>query len=169
MSETEHTPDDGAGLVVSRLCNAPPEAVFKKWTDPRRVKRWWGPKGFSTPVCTIDLRPGGTFRYCMRSPEGRDYWGVGIYTDVSAPDRLVYLDSFSDEEGNRVDPAEYGMSPEHPSEALVTVTFEENEDGTEVTVRHDIPESLPERSACWQGWSEMLDKLADECAEEERT
>ena len=152
------------GLVITRVFDAPRDLVFKAWTEPQRLMRWWGPRGFTTPFCKVDLRPGGVFHYCMRSPEGRDYWGRGVYREIAEPERIVYLDSFADEEGNPVEPAHYGMSPGHPAETLVTVTFVEHEGKTKVTLHHSVPEAVPERSGIQQGWTEMLDRLAEELA-----
>jgi uncharacterized protein YndB with AHSA1/START domain len=90
--------------------------------------RWWAPNGCSTSYCKVDLRPGGKFHYCMRLPEGREIWGMGIFREIVAPSRLVYIDSFADAQGNPVPPAHYGMSASHPAESLVTVTFEEHEE-----------------------------------------
>jgi uncharacterized protein YndB with AHSA1/START domain len=97
----------------------------------------------------------------MRSPEGRDYWGKGVFREIVEPEKLVYTDVFSDENGNTVKPAEYGMSPEWPDETLVTVTFAELGDKTEVTVRQSVPESIAEKTGARQGWAESLDRLAE--------
>lgn len=149
-------------ITVTRLIDAPQAAVFRAWTEPARLLRWWGPKGFTTPHCTVDLRVGGLFHYCMRSPEGKDYWGRGIYREVSAPERIAYMDSFADEAGEPVEPAAYGMSAEFPAETQVTVELSREQGQTKVTVRHALPASAPEREGCQQGWSEMLENLAEE-------
>ena len=151
-------------IVITRVFNAPRDLVFKAWTEPERLMRWWGPKGFTTPSCQVDLRPGGTFLYCMRSPEGRDIWGRGVYLEVVAPERIVYTDTFADEEGNPVEPTQYGMSPAHPRETLVTVTFTEHEGKTKVTLRHAMAAAVPERAGTQQGWTEMMDRLAEDLA-----
>ncbi len=151
-------------IVATRVFDAPRELVFKLWTEPKHVAQWWGPKGFTTPFCKVDLRPDGVFHYCMRSPEGREVWGKGVYREIVKPERIVYTDTFADAEGNPVEPAHYGMSPGHPRETLVTVTFTELEGKTKVTLQHAIPESFPERSGIQQGWTEMLDRLAEELA-----
>jgi uncharacterized protein YndB with AHSA1/START domain len=117
--------DRDAELVITRVFDAPRELVFKAWTEPERLKRWWGPKGSTTPYCEIDLRPGGVMNHCMRSPDGRDIWGKGVFREIVVPERIVLTDSFADAEGNVVSPTHYGMSPEWPLEALLTVTFEE--------------------------------------------
>lgn len=69
-------------LVIRRILDAPREAVWKAWTDPDRLMRWWGPEGFTSPACRIDLRVGGKYLFCMRSPEGKDYWSTGVYRDI---------------------------------------------------------------------------------------
>jgi uncharacterized protein YndB with AHSA1/START domain len=154
---------DGS-LVIVRVIDAPRELVFKAWTNPEHLMRWWAPKGCSTPFCKVELRPGGKFHYCMRLPEGRDIWGIGIYREIMAPARLVYTDSFADAQGNPVSPVHYGMSASHPAESLVTVTFEEQEGKTRLTLRHAIPVSVEERKGTEQGWSEMLERLAETLA-----
>ena len=117
--------ETGRGFVVTRIFDAPRGLVFKAWTEPERLKRWWGPEGFTMPFCAVDLREGGVFLYCMRSPAGRDFWGRGVFREIVEPERIVLTNSFADAEGNVVPPTHYGMSPEWPLETLLTVTFEE--------------------------------------------
>ncbi|CAG0981758.1 MAG: SRPBCC domain-containing protein [Candidatus Methanoperedens sp.] len=148
-------------LVITRIFDAPRELVWKSWTEPERVKRWWGPKGFTAPFCKIDLRVGGVFLYCMRSPEGKDYWSTGVYRVIVPMERIVCTDSFSDEEGNVVPATYYGMSPDFPLEMLVTVTFEESGGKTKLILRHTgIPHGADQEGA-EQGWNESFDKLAE--------
>ena len=161
-SSIEETAD--REFVLTRVFDAPRELVFKAWTNPKHLMRWWAPKGCTTPFCKVDLRPGGKFHYCMRLPEGREIWGMGIYREIVVPSRLVYADSFADAQGNPVPPAHYGMSASHPAESLVTVTFEEHEGKTWLTLRHAIPVSVEERKGAEQGWGEMLDRLAEDLA-----
>ena len=147
-------------LVITRVFDAPRTLVFKAWTEPRRMQRWWGPTGFTAPVVKMDPRPGGTFHGCMRGPDGKDYWSKGVYREVVEPERIVSTDSFSDAEGNLVSPTEFGMSADWPAEALLTVTLTERDGKTTLTMEHGIgsaPE--PEREMCRQGWNETLDKL----------
>ena len=148
-------------IVITRVFDAR-DLVFKAWTEPERVMRWWGPNGFTTPVCKIDLRPGGVFHNCMRSPEGQDFWSKGVYREIVEPERIVCTDFFSDEEGNLVQPAHYGMSPEWPAEALVTVTFAEHDGKTKFTLHHAVGSApASERDQCQAGWTESLDRLAE--------
>ncbi|HUP50171.1 MAG TPA: SRPBCC domain-containing protein [Thermoanaerobaculia bacterium] len=148
--------------MLTRRFDAPPETVFDAWTQPEHLMRWFAPKGFTTPFCTVDLRVGGLFHFCMRSPDGTEFWARGVYREVVRPERLVYLDSFADEQGNIAEPARYGMSAAHPRETLVTVTFHAENGGTEVTLVHAVPATVPERSGARQGWSEMFDRLGEE-------
>jgi len=151
-------------VVITRIFEAPRERVWRAWTDPRQVQRWWGPKHFTTPVCEIDLRVGGTYRYCMRSPEGKDFWGTGVYREIVPMERIVYTDSFADEKGNVVPATHYGMSADIPLEMLVTVTFENFGGKTRLTLRHlGIPKG-PDYEGAHEGWSQSFDKLAEELA-----
>lgn len=149
-------------IVIERVFDAPRDLVFKAWTEPERVMQWWGPKGFTSPACTIDLRPGGVWHSAMRSPDGQDFWSKGVYREVVPPARLVTTDQFSDAQGNVVEPTQYGMSAEWPREALITLAFDDLAGKTKLTVRHAVGSApAKEREMCEQGWSESLDKLAD--------
>ena len=147
-------------LVVTRDFDVPRELVFRAWTEPERVRRWWGPEGFTMPYCDIDLRPGGTFFRCMRSPGGRDFWVTGVFREVIAPELLVFTDSFADAEGNVVPPARYGAGPDMPLERLVTVTFEDRAGNTRVTIRHAGLPSGADRDLIRHGWAGGLESLS---------
>ena len=162
MTKTDFIAEPGnQEIIIMRIFDAPRELVWKAWTEPERMMRWWGPKGFTSPYCEIDLRVGGALLYCMRSPEGKDYWGTGVYREIVPPERLVYTDSFADEHGNVVPATHYGMSEDIALEMLVTVTFEEHEGKTKLTLRHVGIPAGADREGAQQGWSESLDKLAE--------
>ncbi len=135
--------------------------MWKAWTDPERMKKWLGPKGFTSPVCKIDLRVGGRYLNSMRSPEGRDFWSTGIYREILMPERLVMTDSFADSEGNVVPATYYGLSADFPLELKVTVTFEEHDGGTKLTLKHAGIPAGEMREQTEAGWNESLDKLAE--------
>jgi uncharacterized protein YndB with AHSA1/START domain len=80
-------------LVITRTFNAPRLLVWKALTYPEWVKKWWGPKGFTAPVAQIDLKVGGKYLYCMRSPDGKDYWSTGEYREIDYPQKLVVTDA----------------------------------------------------------------------------
>ncbi len=162
MAARSNAPTESAEteFVITRVFDAPRELVWKAFTESERWERWWGPKGFTTRVSKLDLRPGGVIHFCMRSPEGRDVWSKGVYREVVEPERIVLVVSFSDENGNTVPPAQYGLSPDWPAEALVTVTFAEHEGKTQLTLHLGISESLAKRQGADVGWAETLDRLA---------
>jgi uncharacterized protein YndB with AHSA1/START domain len=152
--------DSKGEVVISRIFNAPRRLVFKAWTDPNHLIRWWAPKDFTTPFCNVDLRIGGMFRYCMRTPDGKDIWGRGVYREIIEPERIVYTDCFTDEQGHPVPPTHYGLSSDSLSEGLVTVILAEYEGKTKLTLRYsEMIEIGAEREMAQQGWNEMFDRL----------
>jgi uncharacterized protein YndB with AHSA1/START domain len=152
MSETDKE------LEVTRVFDAPRELVFKAWTDPEHFTKWWGPTGYTTPVCEIDPRPGGKWRCCMRTPDGADMWVTGVYREIVEPERIVCTDCFSDEDGNVLDPADLGMEGV-PKVMLLTVTFEEKDGKTLLTMRQSLPLELARQLGAPQGWNTSFDKL----------
>jgi uncharacterized protein YndB with AHSA1/START domain len=150
-------------VVITRTLDAPRELVWKAWTEPERIMRWWGPKGFTSPACEIDLRVGGKYLSCMRSPDGKDYWSRGVFREIKRHERLVMTDSFADAEGNTVPASYYGMSGDWPLEMLITLTLEEQEGKTKLTISHSGTEGVSDedRKNMQQGWDESLDKLAE--------
>jgi len=152
-------------LVITRVFDAQRELVWKAWTDPEHLMRWWGPNGFSAPYATMDLRVGGKYLNCMRGPgpDGvvRDYWTTGTYREIVPMERIVYTDSFADEKGNVVPASHYDMPGDWPLELTVTVEFEEHGGRTTMTLRHiGIPEGHM-REECEAGWNQSFDKLAE--------
>ena len=87
----------GGDLVISRFFYAPRELVWRAWTDPAFIMRWWGPKNFTSPSCRNDLVMGGTYLYCMRSPEGKEIWSGGVYREIDKPRKIVCTAGFTDE------------------------------------------------------------------------
>lgn len=148
-------------LLITRLFDAPRELVWKAWTEPERLMQWWGPRNYTAPVARLDFRVGGTYLFCMRSPEGQDYWSTGVYKEITPVERIVYTDSFADEQGNVVPASHYHMPGEWPLEAVVTLTFEEHENKTRFTLRQaGLPEGeMTEMTGA--GWNESFDKLAE--------
>ena len=153
-----------ADLIITRIFNAPRERVWKAWSDPKQVMRWWGPKIFSSPTCKIDFRVGGKYLFCMRSGSGpevwqKGLWSTGVYKEIVPMERIVNTDSFADEQGNVVPAAHYGMKG-FPSELEVTLTFKKVEGGkTKMTLQHaGLPAEMKEM--CKTGWNESFDKLA---------
>jgi len=152
----------GQEIIVKRVFDAPHRCVWQAWTEPEQMMRWWGPKGFTTPSCRLNVQVGGGYLFCMRSPDGQEVCGTGIYREVVEMEKIVMTDSFADEKGNVVPPSYYGMDMDWPEEVLVTVTFEELEYCTTLlTLRYS---GLPAGEMSEQneiGWNEAFDKLAE--------
>ena len=149
---------DTKELTITRTFDASQELLWRAWTDPEFLKRWWGPKDFTTPYARIDLRIGGKYLNCMRSPDGKDYWSTGTYKEIIPMKKIVCTDSFADNQGNVISAALYSMNPDFPPEMLVTVDFKDFYGKTVLTITHEgLPDS--EKEMCAQGWNESLDKL----------
>jgi uncharacterized protein YndB with AHSA1/START domain len=135
-------------LVITRIFDAPCSLVFKAWTEPEHLAHWWGPRGFTSTILANDVRPGGTYRVHMRGPEGNDHWSQGVYREVVEPERLVLAGAWTDAEGKPTSP-----------ETLLTVTFEEHQGKTKLTLHQAVFESVTARDAHRGGWNSSLDRL----------
>jgi uncharacterized protein YndB with AHSA1/START domain len=152
---------NGTSIKISRVFNAPPDRVWKRWTDPDQFLCWWGPKDFTGSYAKFDLRVGGKYLGCMRGPDGTEYWGTGTYKEIIEPNRIVYTDSFADEHGNIVPASYYGMGSDMMTELEVEITFEDIGGKTRMTLEHC---GLPEGEMLEQtkdGWNQSFDKLAE--------
>ncbi|HEV8378534.1 MAG TPA: SRPBCC domain-containing protein [Tepidisphaeraceae bacterium] len=165
MAAKKSTPSKEPTFVLTRIFDAPRELVFTVWTDPKHIVNWWGPGGFTAPYATVDLRIGGALHYCMRGPDGKDYWTKGFFHEIIVPEKLVCTMFFSDKDGNLRSPADYGMSGDFPTEMLDTVTFAALAGNkTKLTLRRSTPMAISKRYMEDQGWNSSLDKLAAELA-----
>jgi uncharacterized protein YndB with AHSA1/START domain len=149
------TPSDRE-ITITRVFDAPRELVFAAWTDPRHVERWWGPKGYTSFACEIDLRVGGAFGLQMRGPDGAVYPCRGVFRDVVEPEKIVYAAVL--EEGH---PCGAGLPPR----AIVTITFAEHDRKTTLTI-HTRLESAADHDAAVNagfvpGWESSLQRLAE--------
>jgi len=129
------------------------------------MAKWWGPKGFKVTVSEMDLRPGGLYHYCMKSPEGAEMWGKFLYKEIIMPERLVLVNGFSDAQGNLT---RHPLSPHWPLEMLSVFSFIARGDKTEITVKWSPlnPTAIERKtfeegmSSMQQGWTGTLDQLA---------
>jgi uncharacterized protein YndB with AHSA1/START domain len=152
-------------FVISRVFAAPRELVFEAWTDPEHLVRWFGPKGFTMPACSLDLRPGGIFHYSMKSPDGHEMWGKWTFREIVVSEKIVLVSSFSDARGGVM---RHPMSATWPLETLSTTTLTENAGKTALTIEWSpINATEAERKTfdeshvgMQQGWNGTLDQLA---------
>ncbi len=149
-------------LVITRIFDAPRELVFKTWTDPAHVALWWGPKGFTNPVCELDVRPGGAIHIDMRGPDGVVYPMGGAFHEIVEPERLVFTSSaFEDEEG----------IPQLV--VLNTVTFTQLGGKTKLTLHAVVVKSTPRVATALdgmkEGWTQSLERLEELVAKVRRS
>lgn len=122
-------------FVISRVFNASREKVWKAWTEAERLAKWWGPKGCKLSILKFELKPGGMFHYAMEYQPGHPIYGRFIYREIAAPERLVYVSSFSDEKGGIARAPFPQIRDTFPLELLNTVTFAEADNKTTLTLR----------------------------------
>jgi uncharacterized protein YndB with AHSA1/START domain len=149
MGTSAAFPGSDRELVVTRVFDAPRPTVFRAWTDPDRAAHWWGPKGFVSVSCEMEVWPGGTWRRAMRAPDGGLHIGRGVYREILAPERLVFTYAWEDSEGRA------------GHETLVTVTFAERGEKTELTLRQGVFETRAARDAHAAGWTSCLQRFAE--------
>lgn len=140
-------------LTITRIFDAPRELLFKTWIDPKQMAQWWGPQGFTNPVCELDPRPGGAICIHMRGPDGVVHPMTGTFREIVAPERLVFTAVAEDQAGKPL------------LEAHTTVTFEDLGGKTKVTVQASAVGLV---DVGWQmlegmeaGWMQSLERLAE--------
>ncbi|MEQ1951481.1 SRPBCC domain-containing protein [Mesorhizobium sp. CN2-181] len=136
-------------LTIKRSFDAPRDFVFRCWTEPERLNRWCCPKGFTLPFSEGDIRPGGSFKTCMRAPDGTDHWLCGTYREIVPPERLVFSHRWLNDKG------------EHEHETVVTITLREQDGKTLLTLHQAFFLSEASRDGHRGGWNETLDNLAE--------
>ncbi|HEY8027084.1 MAG TPA: SRPBCC domain-containing protein [Burkholderiaceae bacterium] len=147
---TERTTNLLENLEIARVFDAPRELVWKAWTNPEFVMQWWGPQGFTSPACKIDFRVGGQYLYCMRTPDGQEFWTGGEFSEIVAPEKIVSVLFYADQNG-KIEPAD-----KNDVEVRDVVTFEDLGNGQT---------RLHFKRTYWDegedaGMSQILDKLA---------
>jgi len=148
-------------MVVSRVFDAPRELVWKAWTEPEYVMQWWGPKGFTSPSCTMDFRVGGKYLYCMKAPDGQEYWNAGEYREIILHEKIAATMYFSDSKGNRVEAAQLGIEHEAIDDAPDVILFEDIGNGqTKVTFTGNETMQNALKSGQVEGMKQIFDKAA---------
>jgi uncharacterized protein YndB with AHSA1/START domain len=151
-------------FVISHTFDAPRDLVWKAFSEPARMNEWWGPKGFPVATSKMDFRPGGTYHYALALPDGSSMWGRFVYREIVAPERIVMINSFSDEEGGLT---RHPMIPTWPLELLSTFHFAELGQRTTFTLEWAPLNATAEECAMFasghahmtQGWSGTLEQL----------
>jgi uncharacterized protein YndB with AHSA1/START domain len=146
------TDEDARSIITTRVFDAPRELVFDAWTGPKHLVRWWGPHGFTTTTRSIDVRPGGVWRFVMHGPDGTDYENRITYDEIVRPERLVYRHGG----GEDVEPVQFHT----------TVTFEDVGGKTKVTMRGvfasaEERDRVAQKYGAVEGAKQHLERLAE--------
>jgi uncharacterized protein YndB with AHSA1/START domain len=154
MAKDKNHADDKLDLVLTRTIDVPRELVWKVWTDPQHVKKWFAPAPWKTVDCEIDLRPGGIFRTVMRSPEGQDYPNIGCYLELVEGERIVWTDALAP-----------GYRPSLKPFFTVIITMEDHAAGTKYSAhamhKDEADRSKHEKMGFNEGWGLCLDQLLE--------
>jgi uncharacterized protein YndB with AHSA1/START domain len=153
-----------APFVLSHTFEAPRGLVWKAFTEEERLKHWWGPKGFPVARSRMDLRPGGMYHYAMHVPDGSLMWGRFIYREIVAPERIVFVNGFSDESGAAI---RHPMIPAWPMEVLSEFRFSGHGDRTTFSLHWTPINASAEECAMFEsaqpmmteGWTGTLEQL----------
>jgi uncharacterized protein YndB with AHSA1/START domain len=152
-SPKESTTPGDREIVLSRIFEAPRELVWNAWTDPERVVCWWGPKGFTTTIHQMEVRPGGVWKLTMHGPDGTDYPNKSVFTEVVRPERIVY-----DHGG--------GTKGRSGAQFEATWTFEALGEKTRLTIRMVFPSAeardrVVKEYGAIEGGRQTLERLAE--------
>jgi uncharacterized protein YndB with AHSA1/START domain len=139
-------------MTIVRVVDAPRRLVWKAWTESQHLAQWFGPQGFTNPVCEADVRPGGTLRITMQGPDGTLYPMVAVYDEVIELERLVWTTEVEHDGNVRFEIRQVTTFAERDCKTVLTL---------EAFVLRSTPESADALSGMEQGWSQSLDKLAD--------
>ena len=152
-ANADAAPTSDRELVLTRMIDAPPEKLFRAWTDPELLKQWFAPLPWTTPVVELDLRPGGSSLFVMRSPDGKDFPNRGIYLEIVENERLVFTDAYTK-----------AWEPSEKPFMTGIVTFENVGGKTRYTarVRHwtVADREAHEKMGFHEGWGQCADQLA---------
>ena len=145
--------DGRLDLTLTRFIDAPRALVWKAWTDPEHLKKWWTPAPYTTPVCEMDVRTGGIFRTVMRSPDGDEHDQTGVFIDVVEQERIVFTDALLP-----------GWRPVGNPFMSAIITMEDRDGGTEYTAlvlhKDEADRVRHEEMGFHQGWNTCIDQLA---------
>ena len=155
-------------VTISRTFDAPRELVFRMWSRPELLARWYAPRRCSLHVLHFDFREGGEFRYRIREPDGSGCLCSSIFTEIVALERIVYSLNFCDDQGRFVAAKSAGADADWPDRTTVTVTFAEKNRRTTMTLHQTVPESVAKRTGAYPSWVEMLERLSEELPAEDQ-
>lgn len=156
--------DPKLDLVLERVVDVAPELVWKAWTEPERLKRWFTPHPWKTVECEIDLRPGGQFRTVFQSPEGKTFPNVGCYLEVVLNTRLVWTDALLPGFRPAAKPG-FPTGPQFKFTAVITIKPEGKGTRYRAVAMHsdEAGRNQHEKMGFADGWGKALDQLVEMC------
>ncbi|MES2567011.1 MAG: SRPBCC domain-containing protein [Bacteroidota bacterium] len=163
METTKQKTNTGNYKTVSiqRKFDLPIDKVWSAWTTEDGLKKWWGPKAYSCPVCHVDFKVGGKYlASMMHKDKGDVLWSTGVYKEIIPQKKIVMTDSFSDSNGNVISAFDAGMPGVWPQELIITVELKEDHGKTYMTLTQE-PMPAEMYDDCIKGWNECLDKLEE--------
>jgi uncharacterized protein YndB with AHSA1/START domain len=167
MSTTQAAaPGTTKPFIISRVFDAPRDKVWRAWTEREELMKWFGPKGVKITTANLDLRPGGSFHYCMETPDGKAMWGKFVYREIVAPERIVLVNCFSDAAGGIT---RHPFAATWPLQTLSTTTLTEHDGKTTLTIEMQPLDATPEERQTFdgahggmrQGWAGTFEQLAE--------
>lgn len=151
---------EGKDLVLERMFDAPKELVFRAFSESEHLANWWGPSGWKTENKSFDFKPDGIWHFCMTCIDkgqgefyGQESWGKATFHEIIKPEKIVYTDTFSDEEGN--------VSEEAPK-MLITLNFVEQDEKTKLIIRNQFKSEEALKSVMEMGIVEGMSSQFDE-------
>jgi uncharacterized protein YndB with AHSA1/START domain len=165
-SPVRHRNEQANEFVIQRVFNTPRNLVWKAFSEPDRLARWWGPVGFKMIVSKLEFSPGGTFHYRMQSDDGFVMWGKFVYLQIIEPEKIVFIISFSDENGSI---ARVPLSATWPLEVFIVLTLTEKDGDTKLTLKSspinssekEIKTFRSEFESMNKGFSSSFDQLEE--------
>ena len=147
-------------VYITRTFSAPRELVYEALTQKEHLLQWHAPNNCTIQYEEFEARPGGSFLSCIHTPNGHQCWCKGTFHELEPPKRLVYSMSVADELGRDRDPVSAGMDPSWPKETIVTITLEECDGRTILTLHQTVSFELAKRTGAYPSWLQMFDRLA---------
>lgn len=146
-------------VFIEETFNASIDRVFKAWTDPEKLMKWYAPDGCTIRFRELYIKSGGKFHSCVSNPQFGDCWCIGEYKEVIPNSKLVFTMVNADESGNPINPADIGMDADWPGETLVTITLTEENGKTKLQLRQTVSQELAKKTGAYPSWLQMLNNM----------
>ena len=144
---------------ITRIFNAPVQAVFNAWTKVSALEKWYAPPGCTIKYKTFDFSKNGKFHSCVIIPDGKKCWCIGSFLEIIPSQKIVFTMAVANEKGELISSLEAGMDTKWPAETIVTITFTPQGNKTIMTLEQTVSESLAKRTGAYPSWLLMFNLL----------